>query len=56
MYITVNTEKWYRQVMVRIGQYFIIARTLCNSRADGGQRHCSDLFLQRIEQTLPGRL
>jgi hypothetical protein len=35
------------------GSIFILARTLCNSRAEGSQRHCSGLFLQRLEHTLP---
>ena len=35
------------------GSLFILARTLCNSRAEGSQRHCSGLFLQRLEHTLP---
>jgi hypothetical protein len=35
------------------GSIFILARTMCNSRAEGSQRHCSGLFLQRLEHTLP---
>jgi len=35
------------------GSFFILARTLCNSRAEGSQRHGSGLCLQRLEHTLP---